>query len=539
MPILILNLFYKYDAIIVVSPPFHLGLLGMVYSKIKRIPIIYHIQDLQVDIAKNLNLINNKRILYVLEKADAYILKNVYSITTISEGMRRKVAEKGVNIDKVELLPNWVDTSFIKPLDRESSLRERFNVAEHDFVVLYAGNMGEKQGLEHVIEAANGLSAHKHIKFIFVGGGLGKHRLSNKAAQLNLKNISFFDLQPYSDLPNLLSTANIHLVLQKKGTSDLILPSKLTGILSSGGISIITAVEETFLFQEITLHDFGYIIEPENTSELVSAIIYIRNNQLLVEKYKKNALRYAEEFLDRSKVLHRFEHFLLNTVSTYKSVITMEIHNRLPLLSVKNENVARMRNRVSKRFFDIVFSLFVIIFILSWLYPILGILIKLESKGPILFKQQRIGYKNQPFTCYKFRSMVVHEEDNTVTQASKNDDRITKSGAFIRRTNIDEIPQFFNVLIGNMSVVGPRPHAVAHDIQYQNKMEEYILRHYALPGITGWAQVNGWRGPADTDGKIIERTKHDIWYLQNWTFGLDIKIIWMTLFNKKSKENAF
>lgn len=226
-------------------------------------------------------------------------------------------------------------------------------------------------------------------------------------------------------------------------------------------------------------------------------------------------------------------------IEMFSSGINLEIHNGFPLLSVKNESIARIRNRFFKRGFDIVFSLLVIILILSWLYPIIVFLIRLESKGSALFLQKRIGYKNQPFTCYKFRSMVVHQETNEVTQASKNDQRVTKIGAFIRRTNIDEMPQFFNVFIGNMSVVGPRPHAVAHDIQYKNTMEGYILRHYTMPGITGWAQVNGWRGPTDTDQKIIGRAEHDIWYLRNWSFFLDIKIIWMTLFSSKSKENAF
>lgn len=226
-------------------------------------------------------------------------------------------------------------------------------------------------------------------------------------------------------------------------------------------------------------------------------------------------------------------------IEMFTSGIAVEVHNGFPLLSAKNEKITRIRYKLLKRCFDIVFSLFVIVFILSWLYPLIALLIKWESKGPVLFLQKRIGYQNQPFICFKFRSMVVHAERGGVTQASKNDPRLTKIGAFIRRHNIDEMPQFFNVLIGNMSVVGPRPHAVPHDIQYKNTMEDYILRHYAKPGITGWAQVNGWRGPTDTRQKIVGRAEHDIWYIRNWSFLLDLEIIWKTIISKQSKLNAY
>lgn len=226
-------------------------------------------------------------------------------------------------------------------------------------------------------------------------------------------------------------------------------------------------------------------------------------------------------------------------IEMFSSDITMEVRNGYPLMSAKNESITRIRSRLLKRTFDIVFSFFVIIFILSWLYPILALLIKLESKGPVLFLQQRIGFQNKPFTCIKFRSMVLHAEKEGVKQATENDHRVTKIGAFMRRTNLDEMPQFINVLIGNMSVVGPRPHAISHDIQYQNTVEDYILRHYTKPGITGWAQVNGWRGPTDTTQKIIGRAEHDVWYLRNWSFWLDLKIIFMTAFTKQSRLNAF
>ncbi len=267
-----------------------------------------------------------------------------------------------------------------------------------------------------------------------------------------------------------------------------------------------------------------------------------------IKERKINLILYASNELTGKELRELMNISLLNFVD-FKVIplevellsrgVKMEIHNGFPILSVKDENIARIRNRVLKRTFDIIFSSLIIIFILSWLYPLLAFLIKRESRGPVLFNQKRIGYRNSEFVCHKFRSMVVHQ-DHKVVQAKKDDDRITKIGKIMRKTNLDEMPQFFNVLKGDMSVVGPRPHAVSHDIQFQNELEEYILRHYTKPGITGWAQVNGFRGPTETKEAIEGRTKHDVWYLRNWTFLLDIKIVFLTVFNVfKGEENAF
>ena len=225
-------------------------------------------------------------------------------------------------------------------------------------------------------------------------------------------------------------------------------------------------------------------------------------------------------------------------VNLLSSGIKMEMHNGFPLLSVKDEKIARIRYRLLKRSFDIGFSLLVILFILSWLCPIIALLIKLESPGPVFFAQKRVGYRNKPFTCLKFRSMQYDKEARFL-QAVKGDVRVTRLGALLRKSSIDELPQFFNVLWNDMSVVGPRPHPVALDEGLQTELEHYILRHYTKPGITGWAQVNGWRGPTHTLEQKIERAGHDIWYLRNWSFWLDVRIILMTVFGSKTNKNAF
>lgn len=184
-------------------------------------------------------------------------------------------------------------------------------------------------------------------------------------------------------------------------------------------------------------------------------------------------------------------------------------------------------NKLVKRLFDITFSLFVIVFVLSWLFPIVAALIKLTSKGPVLFKQKRTGLDNRQFDCWKFRSMRVNETADLV-QATQNDPRITTVGRFIRKTSLDELPQFFNVLKGDMSVVGPRPHMLKHTEEYASRVGQFMQRHAIRPGVTGLAQVKGYRGEIKNYEHLANRVKYDRFYVENWSLALDLKIVLLT-----------
>ena len=220
------------------------------------------------------------------------------------------------------------------------------------------------------------------------------------------------------------------------------------------------------------------------------------------------------------------------------------------IVSKSNEQIAGMRvidpfsfpldkhqNRLAKRSFDLLFSSLVIVLLFSWLFPLLAIIIKLSSKGPVFFVQERTGISNKTFKCLKFRSMEINAESDK-RQSKANDARITKIGAFLRKTNIDEFPQFLNVWWGQMSVVGPRPHMLSHTNFYKDKVEYYKSRHFIKPGVTGWAQVNGYRGVTDKLWKMEKRVEYDIFYIHNQSFLMDIKIIIATVFDRKSYLNA-
>jgi putative colanic acid biosynthesis UDP-glucose lipid carrier transferase len=216
----------------------------------------------------------------------------------------------------------------------------------------------------------------------------------------------------------------------------------------------------------------------------------------------------------------------------------------LPVINIRSLPLDKPENKFLKRGFDIAFSLLFFIILGWWLLPIISLLIRLSSKGPAIFKQERWGLNNEKIICYKFRTMVTSsndiDEEGNYNQATKNDPRITAIGAFMRKTNMDELPQFWNVLIGDMSVVGPRPHPTPLNVASMHTIENYMLRHIVTPGITGWAQVNGCRGETKAPGSMQKRVNFDLYYIHRWTFWLDCQIILQTIINLiRGDQNAY
>lgn len=223
----------------------------------------------------------------------------------------------------------------------------------------------------------------------------------------------------------------------------------------------------------------------------------------------------------------------------YSKNLSLEYYETIPVYSVEELPFEREEIRFVKRAFDIIFSLAVIIILLSWTYPILWIIIKLDSKGPVIFKQKREGLNGSNFSCYKFRSMIMNDESDEKS-AQKGDDRITRFGRVLRKTSLDEFPQFFNVLIGDMSVVGPRPHMTKQSKGFEIKIDNYYKRNAIKPGITGLAQVSGYRGEVKKKSDIENRIRLDIFYIKKWSFLLDLKIILSTVINLfKGEEKAY
>ena len=259
-------------------------------------------------------------------------------------------------------------------------------------------------------------------------------------------------------------------------------------------------------------------------NEIYSTIL--PSNEILQE-----LIRRADQHCIRFKFIPNFDIFFLRSVN-------FKLENGLPVICIRKEPLENIENRFVKRLFDVAFSIIFFFLMFWWIYLLLAILIKITSKVPVFFIQKRSGRNGKVFNCFKFRSMYVNGESDHKS-ADKEDDRFTPIGRFLRKSNLDEFPQFYNVLKGDMSIVGPRPHMLKHTEEYGKIINTFMVRHFLKPGITGWAQVNGYRGDLTGD-KMTKRVEHDVWYLENWTFFIDIKIIIKTIFlTFKGDDNAY
>lgn len=265
-------------------------------------------------------------------------------------------------------------------------------------------------------------------------------------------------------------------------------------------------LEKIFYFVQKNGIDEIYASLAETDNETINKLIQFVDNNLIVLK------------------------FLPDNKDIFSRKMHMQYYGVLPIVAMRSIPMDKVFNQIVKRTFDVVVSIFVMVFVLSWFTPLMAILIKLDSKGPVFFKQRRNGLDYKEFYCYKFRSMRPNPTAD-LHQVSRGDQRITRVGKFLRKTSLDELPQFINVLTGEMSIVGPRPHMVSHTHMYAERIDKFMVRHFVKPGITGLAQVSGYRGEVESEKDIINRVKYDIFYLENWSLFLDIKIIFLTVYN--------
>jgi len=313
IPPLLKNLFWKPDYIISIEPPFFTTPFTLLYSKLTKSKSILHIQDLEIDAAYSLNILKKRFFYKIINKIEKFILNKFEIISTISLMMKNEITQKGIDRDKIYILPNWADTENIHPAVNNEYLRKQFSIKPDQKVILYSGNIGEKQNLKSVINIAEKmLIDNKNCIFLMVGDGAAKKRLADDVKKRNITNILFLPLQPTKDLGALLTMADIHLITQNKNISDYVLPSKLTNILSAGGVSIISAKPKTELSQLVRQYKIGYLIKPDSESELYSAIIHLLSYISQYSTISTNARKYAEKYLSKNKILDNFENNILN-----------------------------------------------------------------------------------------------------------------------------------------------------------------------------------------------------------------------------------
>ena len=325
-------------------------------------------------------------------------------------------------------------------------------------------------------------------------------------------------------------TANNVIILGYNETA-----KKLASYFEEEGINInlIGFTEDEKNMTELThypilsnINDTIKTAKENDVQEIFSTITPEQNN------YVYTLMKEAENQCLRFKVVPNLSTF-------FSKPVVIDYIRDMPILSLRADPLEDIGNKLKKRILDLFISSFVAIFILWWMIPLLGLLIKLESKGPVFFKQLRTGINDKSFYCLKFRSMKMNNDADS-KQATKNDARITKIGAFLRRTSLDEFPQFINVLRGEMSIVGPRPHMVKHTSEYAKIVDQYMIRQLLKPGITGWAQVHSLRGEITNPEQIKMRVASDLWYLENWNIWLDIRIVFLTIYHVfNGDKNAY
>lgn len=298
----------KPDVVIAVMPPMQIGVWPLLYAWSRGVPWVLHVQDLQLDAALRLGMLPGGIIGQVLYRVEAFLLRGATRASTITEAMRQRMIEKGAAPECAWLFPNWADIEVVRPGPRENAFRKEFGIAPETVLVLYAGNMGEKQGLEVVLEAAQRCADDdKRLQFLMVGTGGARLRLEEKAAVMGLRNVRFLPVQPVERLSEMLAAGDIHLVVQRRDAADLVMPSKLTNILAAGRPCVATVDAGTALHDAVAGAETGLVTPPGDSFALAQAILSLAQNLERREAYGRNARAYAELILDKEHILKAFE----------------------------------------------------------------------------------------------------------------------------------------------------------------------------------------------------------------------------------------
>jgi colanic acid biosynthesis glycosyl transferase WcaI len=305
VPLLFLLFSKKRNNVMAIAPSFLLGLPALIYKKVKGAKMIYHIQDLQIEAAKELGMIKSQRLLNTLFMLEAVILKKADVVSSISDGMMSRIKSKAKK--EIYFLPNWSNVEMFQPDTVTDVEKAGFGFDPNDRIILYSGAIGQKQGLEVIIDAAKHFRDQAELKFVICGSGPYKTHLQQWVQKEHLSNIVFLPLQPIEKFNAFLNIAEVHLVIQKADASDLMLPSKLTTILSVGGLALITANQGSGLYQLVDNHGVGRVVKAENLNALINGITESLNPQLENDDIRSKARKYAEQHLDINAILNRFQ----------------------------------------------------------------------------------------------------------------------------------------------------------------------------------------------------------------------------------------
>lgn len=504
------------DLLLVQSPPLFDAIAALILSWFKGCPFIFIVSDLWPESAVQLGVLRNRIFIWLAEQLAWYTYRKAAFVWALTEGIRRTLVERGLPPERVFLLANGVDIHKFRPIMREEA---RADYAwGKQFVALYAGTHGLAHGLTTVLDAAEHLRDHPEIRFVLAGDGAAKVELIADAQQRNLSNVTFLEAQPHERMPLLIASADVCLVpLRKLPLFEGALPSKMYEIMACAR-PIILGVEGEAC--DIVAREAGaaLAVEPENAQALAEAILSLQAQPELAARLGKQGRHLVEMRFSRDQqivVLEKYIQAVLGKDARQargQASVTCARFDPYPLWS---------RTR------DIVFGLIGCLLIVL-LLPLLAPLIYLDSPGPIFYSQERVGLHGHLFRIYKFRSMHVEaSRTGHLMWAQVHDPRVTRIGRFLRCTHIDELPQMWNILRGDMSLIGPRPPLPAFSCKLEKALPDYRRRMMVKPGLTGLAQVNHHYGDTLEDERI--KLNYDLYYIAHRSCKLDIQIIMKTI----------
>jgi colanic acid biosynthesis glycosyl transferase WcaI len=494
------------DVLIAVSPPFGAGLAAAMVRHVKKSPLWLHIQDLQVDAGQAVGFLRGRLLVSALTALERWVLRRADMVSTISAAMRERVMAKGLAPEHIALFPNWVDTEVMRPMPKETSFRREQGLTGK-FVILYSGNIGIHQGLDSLVSAAEQLRENKRIVFLLIGEGNYREALAEKLKAKNLDNVKLLPLQSKERLPEVLSSADAGVVMETRRMANLSMPSKILNQMACGRPLIAVTSPQTALGLLIAEKKCGVVVPPGNIDLLALAALNLSGSFTMAPSMGANAREYVEKEVDRRPLLSIVPDLLDRT---------------------RGSDADAFRDYALKRFLDIVLALAGFV-VSSPLWVLIPLAIWIEDRGPVLYRQERIGRFGRPFQAYKFRSMVKMElPEFDRRQASRGDPRVTRVGSLCRKTAMDEIPQLWNILKGDMSFVGPRAllpkeievHSSALGEIPLDRIPGYARRVRMKPGLTGIAQVYAAR-----DVSRRHKFRWDLLYPKRQSLWLDIRLI--------------
>lgn len=306
---------HRFDAIIPICPPAQLGMLPYLMDKIRRVPWVFHVQDLQVDAAIRLDMMDDNWLTRFIHNVEGSLLRRASAVSTITEAMRQRIIERGVPEQRAWLSPNWANLDEVTPGDRDNTFRHDIGLNSAHLLFMYAGNMGVKQGLEVVLDAAAILKEDPRVRFALIGGGAARMALQEKLGEMQLPNVQMHPVQPKEKLNDMLAAADVHLIVQRREAADLVMPSKLTNIVAAGRPSIATADAETTLAQVLLQNKCGLVAKPDKARSLATAVRHLARDPDMRKRFGYNARQYAEKELRQDFILEDFERRLTNLVT--------------------------------------------------------------------------------------------------------------------------------------------------------------------------------------------------------------------------------